>query len=73
MGLCGNFRSVVQPGARRHGIAGIHGNPGIRGICKLQILKGRVGFESHPFRQSCPSPKSWRLVRAVAGGLDQQT
>jgi hypothetical protein len=21
----------------------------------------------------CPSPKSWRLVRAVAGGLDQQT
>jgi hypothetical protein len=40
---------VVQSGARRHGIAGIHGKRG-RGFCKLQNPKDPIGFESHPLR-----------------------
>ena len=45
-------RPCVQQRARRHGIAGIHGKRRHCGICKLQILKGPVGFESHPLRQN---------------------
>ncbi len=42
---------LVQPGARRHGSGGIGGNVRHFRICSLQILKGPVGFESHPLRQ----------------------
>jgi hypothetical protein len=40
----------VQQRARGYGIAGIDGQLGQHGICKLRNLKSPVGFESHPLR-----------------------
>jgi hypothetical protein len=46
------LRASVQSGARRDGIAGIYGNPGICGICNLQTPKDTQESESHSLRQT---------------------